>query len=234
MSDTILYPYYFDHQIEKFIGQAMKAFSGFIVKDGVERDGSIKEKRVMVTYGPMDRVVSNILSTDDKFKNHRIPIMAVNVSSMTISPEKRLSSNHKRDIPYRTSQGEQKIRRKITGNPISLNIELGIYASSITQLFEIIEQILLVFNPGVTLQKSNNVFDDSYRAHLRLESVEQDISFPFGSDKKTVHSNINFTMPIRIAYPDVDPENLINTIIQKTKVGDISEETIVEDVEEES
>lgn len=227
---TNTYPYNYQRQIDTIVGQAMKALSGFVVRDGVERDGEVFEERVHVTYGPMDRIMSAVISTEEKYKNHRVPLIGVNLASIEIAQESRLSSFHRDELTFKTNEanveGYSTVKRPI-GHALNLSLTASIYASSKTQLMEIFEQILLVFNPGITIQKSNSAFDSAYNTVMTLESSAMDIAIPFGSERKIVQMDLDFFIPMRVTYPYKVDDSYIEQILKQTISEDISEETVI-------
>lgn len=205
----MIYPYKYDKQFEKYIGQFMRVFNGFQTKDGVTRDGTDNLKRVPVVYGNMSRIVASVLQKRGTFQNNRIPMMAVNLQSIEIDAERKKSHQHIDSM----MQNTDKAFARLIGPPLNLNMELSIYASSTSELFSIVEQILLVFNPRVTIQVDNNVLNSDYISEISLESINKEIQYPMGTQEQVVMLSMNFKVPVRLRYPHETDAPIIKQII---------------------
>lgn len=196
----MLYPFRFDKQFEKYIYQFMRVFSGFQTQDGVERDGSMNLKRVPVVYGNMSRVVSSVLNKRDSFNSNRIPLMAVNMRSLRPDAERKRASMHHDRVTVNKNNSKVGLERLI-GPALVMNMDVSIYASSTTELFSILEQILLIFNPRVTIQTDNSLYNSDYITEITLEDISPDIQYPMGENKQVVMLDLSFSVPVRLRYP---------------------------------
>lgn len=213
-----VYPYRKTDQISKYILQILRVFSGFQVQDGVVRNGTIKTKRVPVTYGGMSRIVASLISKGDYLTNNSIPIMAVNVTGLELDPNnKRTHRQADQRVVNKGSDLPVKVVNRLSGVPLILNFELSIYASSITEMYELLEQILLIFNPRVVIQKSTDIVDSEYITDVTLEAISNDIQYPMGTDSRLVMQTLSFSAPIRISYPYGETDNVIETITANVK-----------------
>lgn len=204
-----------ENQIERFMAQILRAFSGFTVKDGVVRGGQVHEEKVPVIFGSPSRVVAAILSNDSKFRNVKVPLMAVNLSGIEIDDTFRLNRFHENELTFaKTSSGDVRNVKRLTGAPYRLSIDLGIYASSMSQLLEIFEKIALTFNPEVVIQKSTDAFDSDYISTIRLEGVSTEITQPLGQSHRTTQMNLQFSSSIRLSYPPQDKDPLEGVVLR--------------------
>lgn len=191
-----------ERQIERYLSQIMKAFSHFYVHDGVKRNNDVYYERVPVVYGTPSRVVAAMIGSREEFKNVKVPMMAVNMTSIEVDEENQLNRYHENELSYvRISNDERENVRRIVGKNLRLGIDLHIYASSIQELMQIFENVVLTFNPEVTIQKSSDVFDQDYITSIRLENINNEITQPLGEDSRTVEMTLNFTVPVVISYP---------------------------------
>lgn len=195
------YTYHYDAQIQKFSAQVMRAVSGFIVKDGVERNGEIKSERIPVSYGSPDRIVAAITSSNRKFVNHRVPMIGVFLTTIASNESVKKNPFHKESVPYRDSVGNQRTAERGVGPSLTLGYEVSIYASSTSQLMEILEQFILVFHNGITVQKSNDPHDPNFRANLRLADINTEVSYPVGAQRRVMAATLNFELGIVLSYP---------------------------------
>lgn len=210
----MIYPYTFDKQFEKYIGQFMRVFSGFQTKDGVVRNGVNEPRRVPVVYGNMSRVVADVLNKRDYLNNNMIPMMAVNMAGIQPDNERKRSSSHRDVVPVDSTTGTHKVAlERLIGPPFIMNMQVSIYASSMTEMFSILEQILLIFNPRLSIQVDNKVENSDYITEIFLKSIDPEFQHPMGTNKELVMLTLNFDVPIRLRYPYKVDDGLINSIV---------------------
>ena len=217
-----VYEYRRGDQLEKYIGQFMRIFSGFQVEDGVERDGTRNRKRVPVVYGNMSRITASILTNRDHLSAASLPIMAANMMSLTPDPSNKKTPHHRDERSMRTATNYTRydVVDRLTGPAFIMNMELSIYASSTTELFDIVEQILLIFNPRVAIQTSSSVVDSSYITDVSLVEIRPEIQYPMGTENQTVVMTLVFDVPVRLKYPQGFNDNIIEQIVQNVKTSE--------------
>lgn len=203
----VLYPYRKSDQFERYIGQFMRVFSGFQVRDGVARGGETLTKKVPVVYGNMSRIVASILTKRDHFTNTSLPFMAANLVGIEIDLNNRKSPHHQ-DTVSKYSIGSSNAVERLIGPAFILNMDLSIYASSSTELFGLLEQILLVFNPRVAIQVDTDADNSDYITEISLSTIQPEMQYPLSTNKETVMLTLGFTVPVRLRYPH-DPNAAI-------------------------
>jgi hypothetical protein len=219
-----LYPYTKGEQFKTYLSQVMRVFSGFQYDAG---DGELR--RIPVIYGGMHRIVANVLQKQDPFGNTQIPLMAVNLRSIDLDQSNKRNARHVDYIPNLMQPVEKRTiaARATYGHHYLMGIDLSIYASSNSELFEILEQLLLIFNPRVTINVDTNVVSGSYLSEISLSSIQSEIQYPLGAEKQIVMMTLGFNVPVRLTYPhvadaaasDVDD---IHTTILKTITTNVS------------
>lgn len=220
---------YHQNQIEKYLAQVIRAFSGFTVRDGVVRDGEDEPRvqKVPVIFGSPSRVVAALVSNDAKFKNIRLPLMAVNLTGISVDELRRTNRFHNHEIGFMRKDGEVENVERIEGVPLLLNVDLNIYASSVSQLMELFEQVALTFNPEVTIQKSVDVFDSNYITSIRLEGISNEITSPLGQQSRAAQMSLQFAVPVKLSYPHKIKNTLEEIVV---RVMDESSEVIEEEI----
>jgi len=103
--------------------------------------------------------------------------------------------------------------------PYDLTFELAIYASNMDQMFQILEQILIVFDPVLQLQINDSPFDWARQCSVELLSLASEENYPTGPEKRIIVWNLNFRMSTWISPPGALKDDLVRTIIQR--FGDI-------------
>lgn len=218
----MIYPYRFDDQFEKYIGQFMRVFSGFQTRDGVDRDGENKLRRIPIVYGNMSRITATILNKRDSFNANMIPMMAANLSGIQIDNERKKPASHLDAFVYKDEEGHKSLERTI-GPPFIMDMELSIYASSLTEMFGLLEQILLIFNPRISIQVDNKSENSDYITEISLDNIQPEFQYPMGHNKEVIMITLNFSVPVRLRYP-YNPEgsvieDIITNIVELTRSG---------------
>lgn len=224
---AVVYEYRRGDQLEKYIGQFMRIFSGFQVEDGVERDGTRNRRRVPVVYGNMSRVTASILTNRDHLSAKTLPIMAANMIGLTPDRENKKTPYHRDERSLRVVPEYERydVVDRLTGPAFIMNMELSVYASSTTELFDIIEQILLIFNPRVAIQTSSSLVDSTYITDVSLVEIRPEIQYPIGTENSAVVMTLVFEVPVRLKYPQGFNDKIISQIVQNVKSAD-SEDTV--------
>ena len=212
----MLYPYRESKQIERYIGQFIRVFKGFQVKKNNTTDDL---KAVPVVYGNMDRVVAALLKKNETFTNQRVPILAVNMASLSPDPTRKLPNTHVDELVI-----NDKFYTRLTGIPFIMQMELSIYADSQVQLLEILEQVLLIFHPRVALQVDSRLVNGDYISEIELDCIQPDIQYPMGQSKQVVMMTINFNIPVTLRYPTGENDKFIEDI--RLRIFNKTEESI--------
>lgn len=206
-----LYPYRESKQLKTYIGQFMRVFSGFQMPTSLKKDGTPESlKRIPVVYGTMDRITASVMSKNqDHFTNFRIPIIAVNMEGIELDNVNKMPRTHIDTVasPDRTGGYE-----RLMGIPMIMNMTVDILASSNEELFGILEQILLIFNYRVTIQIDNKAVNANYLTEITLASVDNQIQYPLGGDKRVCSMGLRFTVPVKLRYPSSENIKIIDTI----------------------
>jgi len=200
------YPHHYGRQFESYIKQFLRIFSGFQVRDGVDRDGDGENdlRSVPVYYGNATRIVSSVLNKRKSFTNPVIPLMAGFLQSIEINQDRRMPNMYHRDvISYKDSDGNLQRTERMMGPVVNLNLGLSIYGSSYDEVMQLLEQILLVFNPKVTIQKSEDLLDQNYISQVELESIDPEINMPLSTEERTMVTTLNFRTEVRLNYPHI-------------------------------
>ncbi len=220
---TIPYQFYYNGQFKKYIGQFLRIFSGIQVQAGVDRSGTgVNDTRsVSVVYGNSDRIINALNQNQGTFTAQRIPIISAYLNGIQTADEYRISRHHQENITYQNSaDGQYHLVSKIAGAPYQMNMTLYIYASSTDQLFQILEQILLWFNPTIDFQKSSGILDSAYITQCTLTGIQDQSNFPMGTNRRIIQQNLTFSFIAWLQYPYTDATGVIQDII--TNIHDSS------------
>ena len=211
--------HFYDAQIRRYISQTIRVFSNFVVKYG---DGTLH--RIPVMYGDADRQVASIIRNNSENNVNSVPRISVYVSSLSLDRD-RLSDQtfvgtmhiRERDIDpntnaYTTGQGRNYSIERLMPTPFKLTMKVDIWSANTDQKLQILEQILVLFNPSLELQTSDNYVDWTSLSVLNLNDIAWDSrTVPVGNDT-----------PIDIATLTVDTGVWINPPVKVKHLGVIT------------
>lgn len=222
MSDT--YPnkafdeFYDNEQIRNYLLQFMAIFSGMKVSVGKNsfesEDGGLVF--VPVRYGSTDRVVEWIISSQTKNKPLRLPVMAVKINGIELSPELRKgmrTESSKTVLPRGGNLPEDlKVIRQMNPNPAKVNMQLSVLSSNLKNRFQILEQILVLFDPDVQIFTSDD-YQDKYKiSRVELMDISFDEDYPMGNNKNIIVDNYQFVVNGYFRAPIDLKENFVKSI----------------------
>jgi hypothetical protein len=199
--------FFYDGQIRRYILQVTRLLSNFVVKYG---DGTLV--RVPVMYGDSDRQVANILKQNSENKINSTPRIAVYVTDLDLDRERLADATHvgkvhirERDIDgeaYTSSQGKNYTVERLMPTPYKLTMKADIWSSSTEQKLQILEQILMLFNPSLEIQTTDNYLDWTSLSVVNLGDVTfSNRQIPVGTDSNIDVATLSFDMPIWISPP---------------------------------
>lgn len=208
--------YWYDGQLRQYVLQFMSIFYGLQVQTGNQACGTPTMVTVPTVYGSKDRVVAAAMAGNTQNRTFALPIMAANIMGMTIDDARRKSTDIEvsRRIMPATGVFPDDLRSVTTVSPVpyALNVELAIYASNTQQLHQIIEQILVLFNPDFQLQVSNSAVDVSRITSVILTDIASEENYPVGGDRRVVSWTLQFTIPIYLSVPVAVKDDIIRKV----------------------
>ena len=170
--------HFYDGQIRRYIGQTIRALSNFTVKYA---DGSLV--RIPVMYGDADKQVASILRNNSENKINSTPRIAVYVSALSMDRARLADATyvgkvHIREREYDAvndvygqAQGKNYTVERLMPTPFTLTLKADIWASNTDQKLQILEQLLVLFNPSLELQTSDNYIDWTSLTVLELKDL---------------------------------------------------------------
>ncbi len=201
--------HFYDGQIRRYITQLVRLFSNFSYKDG---DGKIV--RVPVMYGDITRQVGHILRDNSENKIPSAPRMSVYVtgleqdrsrtsdSSFTSKVHIRERAYDSNNKEYLNTQGKNYTVERIMPSPYTLQVNVDIWSTNTDQKLQIMEQLLMLFNPSLEIQTTDNYVDWSSLTTVELTSMNfSNRSIPIGTESEIDVAQMSFTTPIYINLP---------------------------------
>lgn len=221
--------YYYDQQFRRYIVQFMAIFEGLQCMTG-QRDGNPGELiNVPIQYGNKDRVVAHILGGNTQNKPIRLPVMSTNLSGLTLAPELRKGVGSQRRQTFMPLGGQFpddiSTVHYLAPIPYKATMDLSIYVSNTEQRFQILEQILMLFDPTIQIQTSDSAFDWTKITFVELEGINYEDNYPSGTERRMLVTTLTFTMPIYIAAPANLRDQYIKKIFMRIGVTNSTDAT---------
>jgi hypothetical protein len=196
--------YYYGHQLRNYLVQFMAIFANMEVEVGKLGDVDPRLIKVPIKNGSSDRVVADIKSAQTQNKPIRLPLMSANLTNVVLAPQLRKGVGQVRRKASMPTGGEFptdiKIVRQRMPNPYVATFDLGIWASNQDQHYQIIEQILMLFDPVLHIQTSDDVHDWTRLTTAELVGINFEENPP-GADRRLIQTTLNFEVPIWISAP---------------------------------
>lgn len=222
--------YYYNKQLKKFILGFANVFAGMHVTGGLDGAGNLITMDVPVRYGSSDRVTAAIAAGNTQNKLHTIPMMSAYMTGLELSPE-RLHGVNQVDRRTMLEQGgvfpdDVKSLTRVMAIPYNMQMELAVYASNTDQMFQILEQILILFDYDLQLQFNDAPFDWTKIAKLYLRSMQNEENYPMGVDRRMIIWTLQFELPVWLSPPIEVRNDLIQSIT--VRIGDLDNLTLDE------
>lgn len=228
--------FYYDQQLRSYIVQFMSIFAGMQVEIGKNETEEKRLIQVPNVYGHKDRVVAHIKGANTQNKPLRLPTFSTYLSNIALAPDLRKGVNQSRRNTYLKTGGlfpdDIEVVHQIMPVPYRINMELGIFASNTNQMQQILEQIMMLFDPILQIQTSDDVFDWKKITTVELTDIRLDNNYPSGNDRRFVQTTMDFTVIAYISAPADIRKNYIKDIYMRIGAVDASSLTNQEMVDD--
>lgn len=201
--------HFYDGQIRRYVTQLVRLFSNFSYKDG---DGKLTQVPVM--YGDITRQVGHILRDNSENKIPSAPRIAVYITGLEqdrtrTSDASFTSKVHLRERAYDSdnneylnTQGKNYTVERIMPSPYTLNVNIDVWSTNTDQKLQIMEQILMLFNPSLEIQTTDNYIDWSSLTVVELTNISfSNRAIPIGTESEIDVAQLGFTTPIYLNMP---------------------------------
>jgi hypothetical protein len=204
------------------------------VQTGKGADGNTEMLHVPIHYASQDRVVSWINSRFTQNHSFSLPMLSTYMTGIELTPERRKgvgTVDRKVFLPKNgVFPSDLSVMRRVMPIPYDLTMEVYAYASNTDQAFQIAEQILMLFDPMIQIQKNDKQADWTKITQVELVGIGNEETVPIGTEKRAIIWNYQFRLPIWLT-PPVDVRNqVVESIIHRMTMGEIEDITeITED-----
>lgn len=215
--------FYYDAQLKRFLTQFMSIFAGLTVETGKREDGETRLMEVPVVYGSKDRVAAAIMAGNTQNKPIRLPTMSAYMTDLAFAPNRNAGAGTTRHIAHLPQGGmvpnDISVVYQSKPIPYDIRVDLTLYTSNIDQHFQMLEQILMFFNPTLEIQTSDAAFDWTKIVSVELTDVRFNENYPAGTDRRKIQTTLSFIVPIWISPPAEIKKNLIQKIFARIHTG---------------
>ena len=198
-------PYYYNSQIKKYLMQFQNIFTGLQVSVGATEERGPALIPVPVQYGSRDRVTAALLASNTQNKPLRLPLISTYLTGIQMAPELRKGVGGQRSETYVPRGGvvpdDIKVVKQYMPIPYRLTAEVSIYTSNIEQHFQIIEQLLMLFDPILQIQTDDNVHNWAKITTVELLGIRFEENYPIGTDRRMIVTGLDFDFPVYISAP---------------------------------
>jgi hypothetical protein len=218
--------YWYDEQVRRYILQFIRIFHAFKVKEGSRDGDDVRYNTVPIRYADPSRMVSHILRQNSENVINSTPFIGVSIQSLQIARDRTqdpfftdTKSITERKFnedtqSYDNTQGNQYTINRYMPVPYNLTMQVDIWTPNTDTKLQLMEQILVLFNPTIQLQQNSNPFDWTQIVEVELTDIQfTNRSIPAGVDEQIDVSTLTFQLPIWINPPaKVKRQSIIHEI----------------------
>ena len=201
--------HFYDGQIRRYITQLVRLMSNFSYKDGKSN-----LVQIPVMYGDLTRQVANIIRENSENKIPSAPRMAVYITGLAMDQNRLADSSYINKVnireqafdsagnEYLNKEGKNYTVERLMPTPYTLTVNVDVWSSNTDQKLQILEQILMLFNPSLEIQTTDNYIDWTSLSVVNLENITfSSRSVPVGVDSEIDVATLTFNTPIFISPP---------------------------------
>jgi hypothetical protein len=222
--------FFYDGQIRRYLTQIIRLFSNFVVKRG---DGTLE--RIPVMYGDIERQTANIINQNSENNLNSAPRIAVYITDIALDRIRLADPTfigkvhiRERDIvdgQYGFDQGRNYTVERLMPTPYTLSFKADIWSANTDQKLQIMEQILMLFNPSLEIQTTDNYIDWTSLSVVDLNDIIfSSRTIPVGTETPIDITTLTLQTPIWISPPAKVKKMGVVTNIIANVFGNITEE----------
>jgi len=217
--------FFYDGQIRRYVTQFMRVFIGFKYQAG---DG--EERLVPVMYGDLSKQVAGIIKDNSENKMPTVPRIACYITGLELDTSRLADSTFVSKMQVRERTYEDVNGQRVYGNeqgagytverlmptPFKLKVKADIWTSNTDQKLQLLEQILILFNPSLEVQTTDNYIDWTSLSVIYLSSTSfSSRTIPQGAAEDIDIASLEFEMPIYITPPaKVKKLGVVRAVVQ--------------------
>ena len=232
--------HFYDGQIRRYLTQMVRLMSNFSYADSKKQ-----LVQVPVMYGDITRQVGSIIKDGSENKIPSAPRMGIYVTGIEMNTAMLADASYVSKVnireraydtqgqEYLNEQGKNYTVERLMPTPYTLSVNVDIWTTNTDQKLQILEQILMLFNPSLEIQTTDNYIDWTSLSVVNLDGITfSSRTIPVGVDSDIDVATLAFKTPIYISPPvKVKRLGVITNII--TSIFDESGNVNIFDSEEE-
>lgn len=201
--------FFYDGQVRRYLTQFIRAMSNFAYQDNA---GNLKQ--IPVIYGDPNRQAAAIVKKNSENTIPSAPFIACYIKNLEYDQTRLqdptfVSKMQIRDRvvdpvtgQYTNVPGSGYTVERIMPSPYKLTFAADIWTTNTEQKLQILEQLMVLFNPSLELQTTDNYIDWTSLTVLQLASTTwSSRQIPQGTNQDIDIANLTFTTPIWITPP---------------------------------
>lgn len=201
--------HFYDNQIRRYLLQITRMFSNFYWKNG---DGDLRQ--IPVSYGDISRQVANLIAQNSEASIPSVPRISVYITNLAIDDSRRGDSSYVNKLhirerrydsagnEYLNTEGKNYTVERLMPTPYTLSFNVDIWSSNTDQKLQILEQLLVLFNPSLEIQTTDNYVDWTSLTTVNLSNINwSSRSIPQGTDDQIDIATLSLDTPIYINPP---------------------------------
>ena len=207
--------FFYDEQIRRFLLQFARIFSNFQVEYGRNEMGKNDTLiRVPVRYGDSSRQAQTVIQQNSANELTSTPLMTFYITDLKYDRARIQDPTYVGTIQvrqrtydsmtdtYEQTQGNAFTIDRLMPVPFECTIKLDIWTSNTNQKMQLLEQILVLFNPSLEIQSTDNYIDWTSLTVLYLDDVNwSSRSIPVGTENPIDICTLTFKLPMWISSP---------------------------------
>lgn len=198
--------FYYNEQLKNYIAQFMAIFAGIQVQVGWTGETEPRLISVPIAHGSKDRIAADVKAENASGnKIMRLPMFSAHMNSIDLAPELRKGLGAERRSTFMRRGGlfpdDFQVVHQLMPVPYWATMELGIYTSNMDQQFQIMEQILTLFDPILQVQTSEEVYDWTKIVTVELIDIGNEENFPAAEDRRILQTTLGFRFQMYLSAP---------------------------------
>ena len=201
--------HFYDGQIRRYLTQFMRLMSNFSYKDA---NGKIKQ--IPVRYGDMTRQVASVLKKNSENFVNSAPFIACYIKNFEYARDRvqdpfnvskvniRERAFDQQGNEYLNMQGANYTVERLMPTPYNITFSADVWTTNTDQKLQILEQILVLFNPAMEIQTTNNYIDWTSLSYLEQTGITwSSRQVPQGTENDIDIASITFVSPAWLSTP---------------------------------
>ena len=226
--------YWYSGQLRNYRLQFIRAFSNFSYSVGTNPDGTPQLVRCPCRYGDPTRIAATIVKGNSENKLLTTPFITCWISGLAMAPNRRQGPQIVDSVQADTRQYDPNTGQYLntSGNrysidrympvPYELSMSVDMWTPNESVKEQLVEQIMVLYNPSIEIQTSNNPIDWTVLSWIEMQDqiTWSSRTIPIGTDNPIDVLTMVFRFPIWISPPaQVNKQNLIENIITSVVDG---------------